>query len=123
MAQQSPSTWRKLRWKLAALYHRHWRNDEFLAEHRLWLAAEGDRRLRLDYALDADSVVFDVGGYKGDFAAQIRARHGCRVHLFEPMARFHRHCSERFAADPFVVCHPFGSVSYTHLTLPTKRIV
>jgi FkbM family methyltransferase len=108
MTQRSLSTWRKLRWKLAALYHRHWRNDEFLAQHRLWLAAEGDRTLRLDYPLGPDSVVFDVGGYQGDFAAQMRQRYGCQVRLFEPVARFHRHCVERFAADPAVICHPFG---------------
>ena len=102
------SSWRKFRWRLAAFYHRYWRKDEFLAQHRLWLAAEGDRTLRLDYPLGPDSVVFDVGGYQGDFAAQMRQRYGCQVHLFEPVARFHRHCVERFAADPAVFCHPFG---------------
>jgi|GEM_PF-1075851 len=102
------SSWRKFRWRLAAFYHRYWRKDEFLAQHRLWLAAEGDRTLRVDYPLGTDSVVFDVGGYQGDFAAQMRQRYGCQVHLFEPVARFHRHCVERFAADPAVFCHPFG---------------
>ena len=108
MTPRPLSSWRKFRWRLAAFYHRHWRKDEFLAQHRLWLAAEGDRTLRLDYPLGTDSVVFDVGGYQGDFAAQIRQRYGCQVHLFEPVARFHRHCVERFAADPAVFCHPFG---------------
>ena len=108
MTPRPLSSWRKFRWRLAALYHRHWRKDEFLAQHRLWLAAEGDRTLRLDYPLGPDSVVFDVGGYQGDFAAQMRQRYGCQVHLFEPVARFHRHCVERFAADPAVFCHPFG---------------
>ena len=108
MTQRPLSSYGKFYWRLAALYHRYWRKDEFLAQHRLWLAAEGDRTLRLDYPLGPDSVVFDVGGYQGDFAAQMRERHGCEVHLFEPFARLHRHCLERFAADSGVICHPVG---------------
>jgi FkbM family methyltransferase len=108
MSLQPLSPWQKLCWRAAALYHRHWRKDEFLAQHRLWLAVEGDRTLRLDYPLGPDSVVFDVGGYQGDFAGQLRARYGCKVRLFEPVARFHRHCVGRFAADSAVVCHPYG---------------
>lgn len=108
MSQRSPSCLKKLRWKLAALYLRHWRGDEFLAQHRLWLAAEGDRKLRLDYDLGPESVIFDVGGYKGDFAAEIRARFGSRVWLFEPVSRLHRQCLARFTDDPSVVSLPFG---------------
>ncbi|MEY5006597.1 MAG: hypothetical protein RI969_1685 [Verrucomicrobiota bacterium] len=108
MSQRSPSRLRKLRWRLAAFFLRYWRGDEFLAQHRLWLAAEGDQRLRLDYALGPGSVVFDVGGYKGDFAAAIRARYGCRVWLFEPVSRLHRQCLARFKDDPSVVSLPFG---------------
>jgi FkbM family methyltransferase len=108
MSQRSPSYLKKLRWKLAALYQRHWRGDEFLAQHRLWLAAEGDRKLRLGYDLGLESVVFDVGGYKGDFAAEIRTRFGSRVWLFEPVSRLHRECQARFTDDTSVVSLPFG---------------
>jgi FkbM family methyltransferase len=108
MASRSISQWRKIQWRLAALYHRYWRKDEFIAQHRLWLAAEGDDTLRIDYPLASTSVVFDVGGYQGDFAARIRARFGCHVHLFEPLPRFYRHCLGRFAGDPAVACHHFG---------------
>jgi FkbM family methyltransferase len=108
MSPRSPSRLKKLRWKLAALYQRHWRGDEFLAQHRLWLAAEGDQKLRLDYALGPESVVFDVGGYVGDFAAEIRARFGSRVWLFEPVSRLHRECQARFTDDTSVVSLPFG---------------
>jgi FkbM family methyltransferase len=108
MSTKAPSPFRLLRWRLAALYHRYWRQDEFLAQHRLWLAAQGDRTLRLDYPLGPGSVVFDVGGYQGDFAAQMRERYGCRVWLFEPVARYHRQCLVRFGSDPGVTCLAFG---------------
>jgi len=31
-----------------------------------WFAVNGDQTLRLNYDLDANSLVFDLGGYKGD---------------------------------------------------------
>jgi FkbM family methyltransferase len=103
-----PGYLKKLRWKLAALYQRYWNKNESLAQHRLWLAAEGDQKLRLDYELGPESVVFDVGGYRGDFAAEVRARFGCRVWLFEPVNCLYSECVKRFAADTTVTCHPFG---------------
>ena len=36
-----------------------------------WFAVKGDQTLRLNYPLNKDSVVFDLGGYKGEFAADI----------------------------------------------------
>ena len=38
---------------------------------RPWVAAKGDQSLRLDYDLGRDSVVFDLGGYEGNWANDI----------------------------------------------------
>lgn len=43
---------------------------------------------RLDYALTADSLVMDVGAYRGDFAVAIIKKFGCRVLAFEPIAMY-----------------------------------
>lgn len=40
---------------------------------------------RLEYDLTADSLVWDVGAYRGDFACEIVKRYACRVWCFEPM--------------------------------------
>ena len=40
-------------------------------EFQRWFADNGDRTHRLNYDLNSNSVVFDVGGYKGDFAFSI----------------------------------------------------
>ena len=42
-------------------------------------------KLRYKYPLTKDSVVLDVGGYKGTFAAEIVRRYGCHVYVFEPV--------------------------------------
>jgi hypothetical protein len=40
---------------------------------------------RYYYDLDEDSVVFDLGGYKGQFSETIYKEFGCKPHLFEPV--------------------------------------
>ena len=46
----------------------------FLIELKRWYKDNGDENLRLSYpSLNINSIVFDLGGYKGDFAFQIYA--------------------------------------------------
>jgi FkbM family methyltransferase len=72
---------------------------------RAWEAARGDKTLRLDYPLDSRSVVFDVGGFEGQWASDIFARYLCRVHVFEPMEEAARTIARRFAGNPHVALH------------------
>jgi FkbM family methyltransferase len=96
-------------WKRAArFYGLHVRRDPFLRALAQWFADDGDRTLRLDYPLDDASVVFDVGGYRGDFCAAIHARFRCRVFVFEPVAEFYAHCAQRFRANPSITCLDYG---------------
>jgi FkbM family methyltransferase len=73
-----------------------------------WIAAGNDRTLRLDYDLDPQSVVLDVGGYVGQWASDIYARYRCTVHVFEPVPKFAAAVESRFARNPDVYVHPFG---------------
>jgi FkbM family methyltransferase len=41
--------------------------------------------MRYDYNLNRDSLVFDVGAYKGEFAYKINKIYGCKVACFEPV--------------------------------------
>ena len=75
---------------------------------RRWRALEGDKSLRLDYDLSADSTVLDVGGYEGQWTSDIVAMYGCRVHVFEPIPEFAARIERRFARNPLVTVHPVG---------------
>ncbi len=55
------------------------------SEIRKWRTVKGDQTLRLDYPLTSESVVFDLGGYKGEWAQQIYDRYKCHIHVFEPV--------------------------------------
>jgi FkbM family methyltransferase len=95
-------------WAARRLYLQHVRRDPFEREMARWRAADGDRTLRLRYPLEAGSTVWDLGGYRGDFAAEMRSRYGCNVDLFEPLPALLASCVARFGADPAVRCLPYG---------------
>ena len=82
--------------------------DKFLLEVKRWLCDRGDETLRLTYPLDKNSIVWDVGGFHGDFAASIHEKYGAIVHVFEPLAKYHEYCETRFQTVPTIFCHPYG---------------
>lgn len=102
------SIWGKVARKVERLVREHILRDRFLLEAARWRRDRGDERLRFSYPLSSESLVWDVGGYRGDFADDIVRRFGARVHLFEPLPEFFRHCVERFSKVPAVRCFPYG---------------
>ena len=77
-------------------------------EHQRWLCDRGDQRARLEYALDERSVVFDVGGFEGQWASDIAGRFACRIEIFEPMPSAVDGLRRRFAANPKITVHDFA---------------
>ncbi len=94
--------------KALTLFRREVLRDPFLLEVKHWFRDDGDNTLRLDYALDENSVVWDLGGYQGDFAAQIHQRYKCDVFVFEPVSAFYAKCASRFSGDDKIHCLKFG---------------
>ncbi|HEY1057264.1 MAG TPA: FkbM family methyltransferase [Limnobacter sp.] len=94
--------------KLKNFVRREILRDPFLLTAKRWFKDQGDTTLRVNYPLNAQSVVWDVGGYKGDFAHEIHSRYGCKVYLFEPVPHFYAHCVERFKNNPSIVCLQYG---------------
>ena len=79
------------------------------ANMRIWLNLNGDKTLRVEYpTLTHNSVVIDVGGYEGDWTAEIAARYGCTVHVFEPVQRFIQLLRSRFGKNLQLAVHPYG---------------
>lgn len=72
---------------------------------RRWRAADGDHTLRLRYPLTKESVVLDVGGYRGQWTSDIYAMYRCHVHVFEPIPAFADLIAERFSANPDITLH------------------
>ncbi len=78
-----------------------------------WFRDQGDVSLRRDYALDANSLVIDLGGYEGQWSSDIFAMYGCTIHIFEPMPEFARKIEQRFARNSLIHAHALGLASET----------
>ena len=86
--------------ELERVYKLHIAKDEISIAVNKWFRDDGDKALRLNYALTKESIVFDLGGYKGDFAFEINQKFGCHVYLYEPVEKFYRECAYRFKDNP-----------------------
>lgn len=84
------------------------RDPRWAAILREWKEKRGDQTLRMEYDLDADSTVFDLGGFKGQWASDIYARYRCKIEIFEPYLPFATGIEQRFAKNPDVRVHRFG---------------
>lgn len=99
---------KKIKIKLDVLYRRHIKREPFLLEMDRWFRDKGDETFRLEYPLTAKSVVFDLGGYHGDFAAAIHQKYGSKVYVFEPVPEFYKKCVTRFQGNPQIICLNYG---------------
>lgn len=98
----------KIKRKLEFLHRRYILKEAFLIEAERWFNDKGDETLRLDYPLNKESIVFDIGGYRGDFAASIYDKYQCNIYIFEPVPEFYQLCTERFSENKKIVCLNFG---------------
>lgn len=94
--------------RIDLLYRKHILRDQFLINAARWVKDKGDRTLRMNYPLTADSVVLDLGGYHGDFAAAIHEKYGCQIYVFEPVSQFYQSCAARFQTNPKIICLNYG---------------
>lgn len=84
-----------------------------------WHQANGDATLRLTYPLVPDSVVYDIGGYKGQWSSDIYSKYRCKIFIFEPMPSFYDNIKTRFKSNSDITVFPFGLASKTSEALLT----
>ena len=82
--------------------------DEFSRTASKWFSDRGDLKLRLSYPLTKDSIVVDLGAYKGDFAYDINRKYDCYVYCFEPVSKFYLNCKKRFDSNKKIKCFDYG---------------
>jgi len=75
---------------------------------RQWKMINGDKTLRLDYKLDYSSIVFDVGGYEGQWAKDISEKFNCTIFVFEPVESYAKKIKNIFADNQKIKIYNFG---------------
>lgn len=81
-----------------------------------WFRDQGDKTLRVEYDLDDSSIVFDLGGYEGQWSSDIFGRYCCSIHVFEPVESFASTIEGRFSRNERIVLHRFGLSDRTFRT-------
>ena len=62
-----------------------------------WVRDKGDETLSVTHGnLNQDSLVIDMGGYKGEWAQKIFDRYECSIEIYEPAPEFAQEVKKRF---------------------------
>jgi FkbM family methyltransferase len=82
------------------------------AKHRAmvtkWYRENAEDSLRFNYPLTAESSVFDVGGYQGNFVREVVARYDPYVYVLEPVPQFFEQLVAEFGTNPKVKICDYG---------------
>lgn len=78
-----------------------------IAGQEFW-GVETEHLETLTYPLTKDSIVLDIGGYRGTYSKSIIDRYDPHVFIFEPIKEYYDECCRRFAANPKVKVFNFG---------------
>lgn len=93
--------------------------NEVLQAQRVvkWFEDNGDETHRLNYDLNPNSIVLDVGGYKGEFARDIFCKYAPYIYIFEPITEFYDISVLRFCKNEKVRNFNFGLADKTFETM------
>lgn len=74
-----------------------------------WDADEAEARgVRWNFPLNEDSLVYDFGGFTGEWSSVLIQKYNCRLHVFEPIKRFYDGLVDKFRDNLKVSVFPFG---------------
>lgn len=74
----------------------------------LWMLVDGDNKLSLNYPLTKNSIVFDVGAYKGNFTKKVYDKFLCYVYAFEPIKESVEHLNMILGRYSKITIFDFG---------------
>jgi FkbM family methyltransferase len=73
-----------------------------------WFKNNGDYTHRLNYNLNEESIVFDLGGYEGWFVEQMTKKFNCYVYCFEPFTNYANNITNKYIKNSKVKVYPLG---------------
>ena len=73
-----------------------------------WFLKNWDNTFLVNYPLNNDSVVIDVGWYVGSFSDKILSKYNCNIYIFEPVKKYYDLLKEKYKNNKKVFILPFG---------------
>lgn len=94
------------------------RNNKYfdLDSLKRWFVDDGDNTHRINYNLNQDSVVFDLGGYIGEWSNEIQKKYGCKIYIFEPVFTYFSQLKKTFEHKENIKIYNFGLSNKTYDT-------
>src|SRR3989338_8564713 len=65
-------------------------------------------KFRYEYALDENSVVFDIGGYQGQWAEEILRKFNANLHVFEPVKEYASAMRRKHSENAKIIIYNYG---------------
>ncbi len=62
----------------------------------LWNLRDGDNKASLNYPIKQESIVFDIGAYKGSLSKKVYKKFQCQLYLFEPLKEEYEYLKQYF---------------------------
>ncbi len=82
-----------------------------------WKEIQGDTSAALDWPIDEDSIVVEIGGYEGRWASQMADKFKCHIHVFEPQDWAMEKAITKLTPYDNIYFHEYGL--WTHTALMT----
>ena len=77
-------------------------------ENEKWYELQGDDTLALNWPLNEDSYVWEIGGYEGRWVAQMYEKFHCKITTFEPQMWAVERMRTRFNEYNKIDIRPYG---------------
>ena len=97
--------------------------DSSSQEIKKWFSDRGDTTHILKHQLDENSVVIDLGAYKGVWAFQLNRRVKCKIYLLEPIKKFTDFLDMKYKNYKNIKILKFGiSTENKELYVPNEKL-
>lgn len=73
-----------------------------------WFEAKGDDTLALNWPINENALVWEIGGYEGRWAKQMANKFNCHIDVFEPQDWAFERLQRRFDNNHKVYLHNYG---------------
>jgi FkbM family methyltransferase len=74
----------------------------------IWYQLNCNEVLKANHNLNSDSIVFDIGGYKGLASEMLYNRYKCSIYIFEPIKEFYEILVNKFKSIEKIKVFNFG---------------
>jgi len=81
-----------------------------------WFGDNGDITHRVNYNLNQDSIVFDLGGYIGEWSDIIQKKYNSKIYIFEPVFKHFSELEKKFEHKENIKIYNFGLSNQTYDT-------